>query len=286
VIADTYRFRVGNFSCLAIQDANVRYPLGMFLMNLPRDRYEQRLRERGENPDEIDLPYTSWLVDTERERVLVDTGVGPDGPVPGQLLHQLRAEGISPDDINVVVLTHAHPDHIGGNVTEDGTLAFPKARYVMFKNEWEYWMSGPDLNELPLDQAFKDTMRAFARKHLPPIQGRLDLFEREAEIVAGITAVAAFGHSPGQMALEIQSAGDRLLFVADAIVHPLHVEYPEARGATDHLPKQVVTTRRRLLEKAVLFNGLIATSHFRFPGIGHVVSKGGGWEWQPIVAGV
>jgi tetratricopeptide (TPR) repeat protein len=104
------------------------------------------------------------------------------------------------------------------------------------------------------------------------------------ELVPGITGVGAFGHSPGQMALEISSAGEHLLFVADAIVHPLHLEYPETIGATDHCPSQMVATRLRLLEKAAREKPLVSTSHFAFPGLGHVVPKGERWEWQPIPA--
>src|SRR5207302_10520817 len=117
--------------------------------------------------------------------------------------------------------------------------AFPKARYVMFQKEWEFWMAGPSLAELPVDESFKAAMLASARKNLPPVQQQLDLLQPETEILSGISAIAAFGHSPGQMGLEISSAGQQLLFVADAIILPLNFEYPEACGVTDHQPVQM-----------------------------------------------
>jgi len=128
-------------------------------------------------------------------------------------------------------------------------------------------------------------MLASTHKNLPGIQKQLDLISPETEIVPGIVAVAAFGHSPGQMGLDISSAGQRLLFVADAIVLPLHLQYPESIGATDHRPSEMVATRIKLLEQAARDQPLISTSHFPFPGLGHVTARGNRWEWK-AVAGV
>jgi glyoxylase-like metal-dependent hydrolase (beta-lactamase superfamily II) len=276
--SNTFRFQVGSFACLAIMDDRPRYPIGMFLTNLPRDQYEPLLRQRGQDVQEIDLPYICLLIDTGRERVLVDTGAG------GKLLPLLRAEGILPQEIGTVILSHGHSDHTGGSLNEDGKPAFRNARYVMFRQEWDFWMSNPTLAELAVDDSFKKRMLASAQKSLSGIQPQLDRVDPDTELVPDITAIAAFGHSPGQMALEISSAGEHLLFIADAIVHPLHLEYPETIGATDHSPSQMVATRLRLLEKAAREKPLVSTSHFAFPGLGHVVPKGERWEWQPIPA--
>jgi glyoxylase-like metal-dependent hydrolase (beta-lactamase superfamily II) len=285
--SETFRFQVGNFSCIAIKDDAPRYPIGMFLTNLSREQYEPLLRQRGQDTKEIDLPYICLFINAGGKRVLVDTGIGVDGigPAPGNLLPLLRAEGIQPHEIGTVILSHGHPDHIGGCLNENGKPAFPNARYVTFQKEWDFWMSSPSpsLSELPVDESLKRMMLASAQKNLPGVQAQLDLVHPDTEIVPGITAIAAFGHSPGQMALEISSAEQRLLFVADAIVHPLHLEYPETVGATDHRPSQMVTTRLTLLEKAAREKSLVCTSHFAFPGLGHVIPKGERWEWQPIL---
>ena len=280
--SETFHFQVGSFSCIAIKDDAPSYPLGMFLTNLAKERYEPGLLQRGEDPEHIELPYTCLYINAGRERLLVDTGIGVDSssPTKGKLLPLLRAEGIEPHEIGTVILSHGHPDHVGGSLNEAGQPAFRNARYVMFQKEWDFWMSNPSLAELPVDESFKKRMLASAQKHLPGVQAQLDLVDPDTQIVPGIIAIAAFGHSPGQMGLEISSAEHRLLFVADAIVHPLHLQYPEAIGMTDHVPSQMVETRIKLLEKAAREKSLVSTSHFAFPGLGYVAPKQNRWEWR------
>ena len=235
--------------------------------------------QRGQDPRQIELPYTCLLIDTGRNRVLVDTGTGVDSPEPakGKLQALLQGEGIAPDEIDTVILSHAHSDHIGGCLNNLGQPAFPNARYVMLRKEWDYWMSNPSLVELPLPEDFKKGMLASAQKTFRELKAT-DHINPETEIVPGIAAIAAFGHSPGQIRLDISSAGRRLLFVADAIVLPLHPGSPESIGATDHQPGEMVATRIKLLEKAARHQPIVSTSHLAFPGLGHVTARGNRWE--------
>jgi glyoxylase-like metal-dependent hydrolase (beta-lactamase superfamily II) len=282
--SDTFRFRVGEFLCTAVRDAAPLYPLDTLLTNVPKERRKSLLRSRGEDPEQIPLPYTCLLIDTARAFVLVDTGMGaPAGDADkGKLLDILRAEGIDSRQIETVVISHAHPDHVGGIATEGDTLAFPNARYVMFRQEWDFWMVNPDLAGLPLDDTIKQSMLSSARTNLSRIEAQIDLLRERTEILPGITAVPAFGHTPGHMALEISSADAELLFVADALLHPLNFEFPEARAVFDHQPETMVATRLRLLQQAAGRQCLISTTHLPFPGVGHVVPQGNTWSWRPV----
>lgn len=279
-IFQTVRFEVGRLSCIAIKDGSGQYSPAMFLTNLARERYEPLLRQRGEDPEQVELPYSCLVIDTGSERTLVDTGIGA-ARGGGALIPLLRREGIEPHTVGTVILSHGHGDHVGGNLDFDGKPAFPAARYVTLRKEWDFWMSRPSLEELSIDASMKKTVLAFIERNLSGVQAQIDLIEPGTEIVPGISAMAAFGHSPGHMALDIRSADRRLLFLGDAVVLPLHLEFPEAIGMTDHRPAEVVETRLTLLETAAREQCLVCASHFPFPSVGYVKARGARWEWQP-----
>jgi glyoxylase-like metal-dependent hydrolase (beta-lactamase superfamily II) len=290
VNADIYHFELGDFHCIAVSDGTHTYapptfpPPAVFLFaNVPKERLEPVLREHNLQPEqwlEWTSPYICLVINTGKHWVLVDTGADGLAPSTGKLLRNLQSVGIMPKDIDTVILTHGHPDHIGGNTDDEGRRVFPDAQYVMWKDEWEFWTSGQA--ETKLDEDRRERQMRFARKNLPPIQGRLELVDHETEIRPGIQAVAAPGHTPGQMALAISSRGKQLLCVSDVILHPIHLEQPEWCAGTDFSPQQVVATRRKLLKRAATENALVLAFHFPFPGLGHVARKGKAWQWQPV----
>ncbi len=279
---ETFSFEVGNLKCMAVSDGTFVYSAPSFFVNAPRERLAEVLAKYSTKPEEITTPWTCLFINTGDHRVLVDTGAGVDSPPgAGKLLRNLHAEGIEPADIDTVILTHGHPDHIGGNIDAEGKPAFPRARYVMWKDEWEFWTSGPDLAPLKVDEHLKELILTFARKNLPPIRGRLDLLDRETEILPGIEAVPSPGHTPGHMALAISSESEKLLHISDAALYPPHLEQPDWYPAFDLMPQDAKATRRKLLDRITADKALVLAFHFPFPGLGHIIRKEAGWQWQP-----
>jgi glyoxylase-like metal-dependent hydrolase (beta-lactamase superfamily II) len=281
------RFSVGTFDCIVVMDGihTYEHPAQLFFANAPQESLEPALAAHG-----LDLkkwqyyvsPYPSLLVDTGEHRVLVDTGAGDMSPTTGHLIANLQALGIAPDDVDMVILTHGHPDHIGGTVDREGQPAFPNARYVMSKEEWEFWTGAPDLTPLPTPEWFKEALLTCAANCLPPIGGQLDLADSGSEIVPGVRAIATSGHTPGHIALAISSEGEQLLCTGDVALHPVHLERPDWYTSADLAPQQALVSRSRLLDMAVAQQTLVHAFHFPYPGLGHVIRKGDAWQWEPI----
>jgi glyoxylase-like metal-dependent hydrolase (beta-lactamase superfamily II) len=282
-----YHFELGSFKCIIVSDGTFAYPnpAQVFFANAPEEELEQALREHNLDPEqwnEYISPYTGLLIDTGRQRVLVDTGAGGMAPTTGNLIPNLQAEGITPEEIDTVILTHGHPDHIGGTIDDEGKPAFPNARYVMWKEEWEFWTSEPDLSQLAAAEHIIELLLTFARNNLPPIKDQIDLVDAETEVVPGIRLIAAPGHTPGHVAVAVSSGGEELLYMSDTALHFLHMEQPNWYSVVDIAPEQALASRRRIMEKAVAGKALVHASHFPFPCLGNVAQKGEGWQWQPI----
>jgi glyoxylase-like metal-dependent hydrolase (beta-lactamase superfamily II) len=285
--SETFRFILGRFSCISILDCKFRYNPQLFFSNVSQEVIEPRLAKYDANLQEVEMAYTCLFIKADQNCVLIDTGMGSSGfvPVTANLVKNLRKEGIEPDEIDTVILSHGHPDHIGGVVDHEGRLVFANARYVMHTKEWDYWMSNPVLEELHLPEEFKTSILQTAQKMLSAIADRLKLVdEHNAEILPGIRAIASFGHTPGHMSVEISSEHQHLLFIGDATIHPLHIEYPELLAMVDHQPQQVLRARLELLESAEQKKVLVFAPHFPFPGLGYVAKKENRWVWQPYSA--
>jgi glyoxylase-like metal-dependent hydrolase (beta-lactamase superfamily II) len=286
--SESFRFEVGTFQCILIKDGVYAYPqpAQMFFANAPKEFLEQVLREHSIDPQRWDAcvcPYPSLLIVTGRHQVLVDTGAGNLHPTTGNLIPNLRLEGIAPEDIDTVILTHCHRDHIGGTTDGEGKPAFPNARYVMWRDEWEFWTAAePDWGPQQIAEDIKRRWLAFTRDKLPPIRDQLDLVDREGEIVPGISAVPAPGHTPGHMAVAVASGDAQLLCISDAAIHPISVEHPDWHPVFDLAPDRAVASKRRLLQRAAADRALVHGAHFPFPGLGYVIQKGNAWQWLPI----
>jgi glyoxylase-like metal-dependent hydrolase (beta-lactamase superfamily II) len=279
----TRSFQIGDIQCILVNDGNFSYPARWFFSNVPQGRLEGELRAHGLQPDQVLSPYTCLLIKAGNHKVLVDTGAANMAPTTGQVLQRLQAEGLSPADIDAVILTHGHADHIGGTVNAEGKPAFPNARYVMWKEEWDFWTAEKiDLAGMNVPEEIKALLIDSAHRSLPPIKAQIDLLEREMEIVPGVQAVSAPGHTPGHMALIISSGRMQLLVLADAVLHPIHLEHPDWQTVFDLAQDRATKTRRELLDRVATEQAKVMAYHFPFPSLGQIVSRGrGAWRWEP-----
>jgi glyoxylase-like metal-dependent hydrolase (beta-lactamase superfamily II) len=287
---NTYRFKLGDFQCMAVSDGNHTYappdfpPPSVFLFaNAPQNQLDNVLAEYdldSKTWSEWVSPYICLLIDTGKQLVLVDTGAGDLSPETGKLPENLKKEGIGVGDIDIIIHTHGHPDHVGGNTDNEGKLIFPNARYILCKTEWDFWNSAEAVKKI--DEHSRDILVGYANKNLAPIKNKADLVEYGTEIISGIRTIAAPGHTPGHMALSIKSGDEQLLCVSDTILHPIHLTYPGWCAAVDIDPAQVEASRNEILNRASTESAMVMAFHFPFPGLGYVTVEKDAWKWNPI----
>lgn len=283
--AQTSQFQVGSITCVPVSDGGFAYPRELVFGAAPPEARDRVLAERQVSGD-VPSSFTCLLVDTGRHTVLVDTGMGPFAPSTGKLPESLRRAGYAPEDIDTVILTHGHPDHIGGNVDAEGRPAFPNARYIMWEDEWRFWTAEANLDRLAAGQIYRlgeleSMMATFARTNLLPLRDRIELVNRERELVPGIQAIAAPGHTPHHIALAISSGSDALLCAVDTAINPIHLEHPEWSPLVDQDAARALATRRRLLDRAASEGTRVFVYHYAFPGLGRVARHGDAWRWEP-----
>jgi glyoxylase-like metal-dependent hydrolase (beta-lactamase superfamily II) len=283
---DIYRFKLGGFEVATILDSKaVRDGLHPnFGRNASADEVHALARANNIDTERFEHCFTCTLVNTGKQLVLFDTGNGSlsreyeqlKGRVPpGHLAARLKAAGYKPEDIDVIVTTHGHPDHIGG-LTEGGKPVYPNARYVFGAAEFDFWKRGENVRE-----ARKFNRELFV-KICEPLADRATFIKPDDEVVPGIRALEAFGHSPGLLALHVESDGKRFLITADTVTHyVMAVQKPEWYFDMDDDKDKAVATRKRILAMAAADKLFVASFHMPFPSVGWIDKAQGGYRWVP-----
>jgi glyoxylase-like metal-dependent hydrolase (beta-lactamase superfamily II) len=281
-----YRFKLGGFEVAPIMDSKViRAGLTPSYGGEAAASEVKALAAANRiDSDRYEHPFTPIVVNTGKELVLFDTGNGSlsaeheqlKGRLPpGQLVARMAQAGYKPEDVDVVVVTHGHPDHIGG-LTKGGQPVFPKARYVFGAADFDFWKKGENVREA------RKFNRELYVKICPPLADSATFIKPGDEVVPGIRAVDAFGHSPGLMAFTIESDGKSMINWADTAGHyVVSLQRPDLHLDVDDDKEKAAATRKRIFDMVSADKMLVAGYHMPFPGLGYVEKAGAAYRWVP-----
>lgn len=271
-----FRFPLGQFEVTTIFDGAVQLdgPHPIFGENQEADTVAEYAEENHLPGQRMEIGFTPVIVNTGSELVLFDTGNGAGRrPDAGALVARLAEAGYSADQIDTVVITHMHPDHIGG-LMEDGQPAFPNARYRTGQVEYDFW-SKSDMADHRVGK--------LVQSNVVPVAEKMTFLGDEGSVASGITAVGAFGHTPGHMAYHIESEGKRLLLIADACNHyVMSLQRPDWHVRFDMDKEGAAATRKKLLGMAAADGIPITGYHMPFPAVGFVEEMGEGFRWNAV----
>jgi len=277
-----YRYKVGDIEVTAVNDGFARRPLEGFVRNAELPQVQQAMREAFLPEDALPITFTTLVLRRNGGGLtLIDTGNGDMGaPTSGHWMRNFRAAGFDPAQVETVVISHFHGDHINGLRLKDGTAVFPKAAVMVPAAEWAFWMDDARMNQAPeaMKGAFQGVRRVFG-----PIASDVKRYEADKEIVPGLTSVAAPGHTPGHTAFVLSSGSDKLMIMSDLTNHPaLFVRNPDWSAVFDMDADQARTTRRRMLDMASTERAQVAFYHAPFPATGHIAKDGSGFRFVPV----
>jgi glyoxylase-like metal-dependent hydrolase (beta-lactamase superfamily II) len=282
-----YRFRLGDYQLTALYDG--LWPLKInehFIHNASAAEVDAALAAAFLPPRILPISFTALLVNTGSKLILIDTGTaGQIVDSAGTLLQNLEAAGVEPRQIDTILISHFHPDHINGIKDKDGAKIFPNAEIAVPEGEWAYWMNEANMAgvEPVVHKYFLNARRIFR-----DIAGEVRRFKPDTEVAPGVVSIPAFGHTPGHVAFSISSGRRSMLVLSDSARNPnLFVRHPEWQPSFDMDGAVAVDTRKRLLDRAATDKMLVQGYHFPFPAIGHIAKTGTGYElvpvlWQPL----
>ncbi|MBO0346881.1 MBL fold metallo-hydrolase [Roseibium sp. CAU 1637] len=269
------RYQLGKFEITTLLDGAGVFeePQKTFAMNVPEDEFKEVTLGNFLPVDRFKNFFTPTVVNTGSELILFDTGNGAGAqPDRGNLVLALESAGYSADDIDVVVLTHMHPDHINGVMTGDAPT-FANARYVAGSKEYDAW-SG-------MDPATNGAAKIFSEK-VKPLADKTTFVEDGGSVVSGITAMSAFGHTPGHLTFMLESDGAQLLLAADTANHFVwSLGYPEWEVRFDMDKAAAAATRKKVFGMLAAEKIPFIGYHMPFPAVGFVEKRETGFRYVP-----
>jgi glyoxylase-like metal-dependent hydrolase (beta-lactamase superfamily II) len=276
-----YRMMLGDFEITALLDGTHPFPVDTVMTNIAPGTVAQDLAR-----EQLSLPLqgsiNAFLINTGTTLILVDTGAGLlYGDCCGKLAGNLRAAGYQPEQVDQVLLTHLHKDHVGG-VIQAGNMAFPHAVLRVNQQEADYWLSAANKQQAPdflasfFDSAVATTAPYIAAHRFQP-------FKNDEQLAPGVRATTARGHTEGHTTFTVTSRGQTLLLWGDIVhVAAIQLQHPGATVKYDSDAGAAEQSRRELLARAAAGHLLVGAAHIAFPGLGRLRQNGATYDWIPV----
>jgi glyoxylase-like metal-dependent hydrolase (beta-lactamase superfamily II) len=289
-----YRYKVGAYECTSINDGARSFPLpDTFVKNVPKEEVLAAAEAAYMPKGMVTVPFNPQLINTGSKLVLIDCGNGiatyePTKGAIGRTLQNLAAAGVDPKSIDVVLISHLHPDHTNGIRAADGSMAFPNAEIMVPAKDWDFWMSDENAAKAQSNEMMKNYF-ANVKKIYTGIESKVTKYDWGKEVAPGITSIAAPGHTPGHTAFAIASGGSKVLIQSDVTNIPeFFLRNPDWHVAYDTDPDIAQETRHKFYDMAAAEKAMVVGFHFTFPSIGHVEKDGTKYRlvpvaWNPVI---
>ena len=258
-----------------------------FIKNASKEEISKALQAGYLPGDKMTEPFNPMAVNTGSKLIVIDTGYSDKGPkTAGQFHKNLGAAGIDLKAVDIVIISHFHPDHINGLLDAAGTSAFPNAEIKVPSVESAFWMDDGNMNKAQggLANAFKNVRRVMG-----PVTKQITKYEWNKEVAPGITAISTVGHTPGHTSFVVASGNGKLLVQSDVTNNPyLFLRHPNWHVTYDMDGTKAEETRRKFYDMASAEKTLIAGFHFPFPSLGYVEKDGANYRlvpapWMPVL---
>jgi glyoxylase-like metal-dependent hydrolase (beta-lactamase superfamily II) len=276
------RVMLGDFEVTTISDGTVKLPMMKLLVGSPEQL--AAAFKKGFLKETVETSVNTFLINTGKKLVLIDTGAaGLFGPTLGNIVANMKAAGYQPEQVDEIYITHMHGDHVGGLMAA-GARAFPNATLRIDKNDTDFWLSQANMNAAA-DSAKGGFQGAMLSVNPYVAAGKLKTFEGNTELVPGIRAVAAYGHTPGHTIYAIESKGEKLMLWGDLMhVAAVQFEDPSVTIQFDSNSKAAAEQRQLAFADAAKNGYLVGATHIAFPGLGNmrVATDGKGYAFVPL----
>jgi len=276
-----YRVMLGDFEVTALCDGTVELPVDTLLTRTTKAHVDNVLK-RNFLKVPVDTSVNGYLINTGSKLVLVDTGAAKlFGPTLGNLLDSLKAAGYQPEQVDEIYITHMHADHVGGLVAGD-KMAFPNAVVRADQHDADFWLSAANLEKAPAEM--KDFFKGAQMSLNPYVSaGKFKPFDGNTDLVPGVKAIAAHGHTPGHTIYMVESQGQKLVLWGD-LMHVAAVQFlePAVTIEFDSDSKAAAVQRQRAFAEAAKNGYLVGAAHLSFPGLGHLRAEGKGYAFVPV----